>query len=137
MKARRRRLEKTRKIRSKAIPAGTLIGEIKELIPKMRNMFSMFEPTIFPIEMPISFLIAATMDVINSGREVPAAMTVADIKNSLMPSYLAMFTAEPTVILPPIKSAARPPKSMRAIAILECLWISVTTSLEVFISWNT
>jgi len=53
------------------------------------------------------FLNAATADVANSGRKVPAATIVKLINFSLVPSIWAMIMALSTTILLPVTSDAR------------------------------
>jgi len=72
--------------RSKLMNCGILIGAIKEVIPKTQRMLKIFEPTIFPIAKSTSFFNAAVIEVTSSGNEVPIAIIVAEIKNSLRPN---------------------------------------------------
>ncbi len=53
----------------------------------------MLEPMILPTEMSSSFFIAATIEVVSSGNDVPIATTVTAITLSLTPIDLAMFSA--------------------------------------------
>lgn len=46
-----------------------VIGLMTALIPSIKNILKMFEPTIFPTAMSVFFLAAATADVASSGRE--------------------------------------------------------------------
>ncbi len=70
----------------------------------------------FPTEISISFLMAATTEVTSSGNEVPAATIVDEINSSLIPNCLAIETAPATVNLPPRNSANKPP------AIINICW---------------
>ena len=45
-------------------------------VPKIKNMLNMLLPITFPNAMSVSPLRAATMDVTNSGKDVPAATIV-------------------------------------------------------------
>ncbi len=55
-----------------------------------------------PIIMPDSLLIAAIIDVVSSGREVPIATAVIPIIVSLTPSTFAIDIAESTKSIAPI-----------------------------------
>ena len=68
-------------IKSRLIKLGIFIGEITAVIPKIHKILNMFEPTIFPIAKSVSFLNAAVIETTISGREVPIAIIVAEIRN--------------------------------------------------------
>ena len=53
--------------------------------PKIRNTLKILEPTTFPRAMSLSPFLAATIEVTNSGREVPTATMVRPIRASLRP----------------------------------------------------
>jgi len=86
-----------------------LIGATVEVVPRTRKILKMLDPTTFPTARSTSFLVAAMIEVTSSGREVPIAITVAEIKNSLMFSCIAIVTAPSTTHLPPKYRASRPP----------------------------
>lgn len=102
-------------IKSTLIPIGTVRGDIIEETPMIKNILKIFEPTIFPTEMSISFLSAAATDVTNSGSDVPAATIVEDMRNSLIPICLAIDTAPSTVNFPPITKKINPAISINEI----------------------
>jgi len=68
------------------------IGSIILLIDKTSRMLKILEPITFPIAISLFFFAAATMDVTNSGSDVPAAIMVNPIIFSLTPKLFAMFT---------------------------------------------
>ena len=68
----------------------------------------MFEPITLPIAMSLFFLRAATIEVINSGSEVPAAIMVNPIIFWLIPKSVAMSKLLSTTNLPPISSPLKP-----------------------------
>lgn len=55
------------------------MGFMSELIDSINKILKIFEPMTLPIAMSLFFLRAATIEVINSGKEVPAAMMVNPI----------------------------------------------------------
>jgi len=55
------------------------IGLIKALIDRIKRILKMLEPITFPIAISLFFLKAATIEVTNSGNEVPAAIIVNPI----------------------------------------------------------
>jgi hypothetical protein len=57
----------------------TLIGEINAVIPTIREMFSKFEPMMFPREMPSEFVKEAEILTAASGELVPKATIVKPI----------------------------------------------------------
>lgn len=86
---------------SKATKAGIWIGAMNGMIPNTHRMLKMLLPTMFPTARSAFFFNIATTQTTNSGREVPIAIMVADIKNSLNPSCDATKTAPPTTHFPP------------------------------------
>jgi len=56
-----------------------LIGDTVDDIPIIPNMLNMFDPTTLPIAISASFLKAAIIDVISSGKLVPKATIVTPI----------------------------------------------------------
>ena len=84
------------------------IGLIKELTDTMNRILKIFEPTTFPIAISLFFLVAATMDVTNSGKEVPAAIIVKPIIFSLTPKFVASRIPLFTTNWPPTIRPAKP-----------------------------
>ena len=64
-------------------------------------MLNMFEPITLPSASCGLFLVAAMMQVINSGNEVPTATIVKDMTFSLIPHNLATATTLSRKRLPP------------------------------------
>ena len=73
-------------------------GLISDVIPRIKKILKILEPTIFPTAISDFFFRAATIEVASSGRDVPAATIVSPITRSLMPSSLAIFIAPSTKI---------------------------------------
>ena len=59
-------------IKSIKVAIFTDIGLIAPEMPRINSRLNIFEPTTFPIARPVSPFLAATIDVTNSGRDVPA-----------------------------------------------------------------
>ena len=72
------------------------MGLKAEAIPRTIRMLKILEPTALPSAMSTSFLRAATMEVISSGRLVPKATMVRPMRFSLMPKAEAMVLAPST-----------------------------------------
>jgi len=96
------------------------IGLIIEEIPKTKNVLKIFDPIIFPTTKSSFFFVAATIETINSGNEVPIANIVAEIKNSDSPNCLAIIIAESTTSFPPMNKAIIPPIIIEVIINLLC-----------------
>ena len=64
-------------------------------------MLNTFEPITLPIAISVSPFLIATIDVTNSGKDVPTATIVKPTKLALMPRVVAIFVAESTTISPP------------------------------------
>ena len=79
------------------------------------EILNMFEPTTLPRAMPLSPLLAATIDVTSSGNDVPTATIVSDITASLIPQDLANTTADSRNKSPPTR---RTPSDTAAIEIV-------------------
>jgi len=92
---------------------------IIEEIPSIKNILKMFDPITFPTTKSSFFLNKATKETISSGREVPIANIVADIKNSEKPRDLAISKAESTTSFPPRNRAIIPPSIIKNIVSLE------------------
>jgi hypothetical protein len=82
-----------------------LIGFI---IPLIERTSRILEPITFPIAISLFFLIAATIDVTNSGKDVPAATMVQAIIFSLSPNILAIDTLSITTSCPPTINPVSP-----------------------------
>src|SRR5699024_7922979 len=78
------------------------IGFITAANPKTKSMLNKFEPITLPIAISVSPFFIATIDVTNSGREVPTATIVSPTKLALIPNDVAISVAEFTTISPPI-----------------------------------
>ena len=102
IKAKRKRVVRESTIRSIFAPRGKSIGFIKAVIPSIHKILNMLLPTIFPTARSTFFLRAATTEVTNSGKEVPKAITVAEMRKSLKPKFLAITIAPFTVQVPQI-----------------------------------
>ena len=59
-------------------------------------MFAMFEPTTFPITIPLACWIEAAIEEASSGIDVPTATRVSPIINSEIPSFFAIDDADLT-----------------------------------------
>jgi lipoprotein-anchoring transpeptidase ErfK/SrfK len=68
------------------IPSAELIGCISTEIPNTNSTLKILLPIMFQMAISDCFLRAATMEVTNSGNEVPTATTVIPISISLKPS---------------------------------------------------
>ena len=71
-------------IMSKLTKLGSAIGLIKAVMPRTKRILNIFDPIIFPIARSTFFLNIAVKDTTNSGRELPSAITVAEIKKLLI-----------------------------------------------------
>ena len=67
----------------------TLNGLNKAVIPRIAKTLNIEEPTAFPTIISPSFFIQATIEVANSGSDVPKANSVRPITASLSPKALA------------------------------------------------
>ena len=76
----------------KSFAKGT--GIIKLESPTTKRMLNKLLPIMFPTAISQFFLAAAITDVNNSGREVPKATMVSQIKLSLHPNFFAIKVAE-------------------------------------------
>ena len=85
------------------------MGCITPLTARINKILKMLEPIIFPTAISAFFLRAATIDVANSGSDVPAATTVSPMIFWLMPIDSAISIALFTTRWPPSTSPARPP----------------------------
>ena len=75
---------------SKTISGAIAIGKIAPLIPKMKNMLNMFDPSTLPTTIPLSPFLSAVTEVTSSGYYVPIATILRPIRASLIPKTLAM-----------------------------------------------
>ena len=85
------------------------MGAISAAIPRIRRIFAILEPTMFPIAIPGEPSIEASMLVTSSGIEVPKPTSVMPISSGDMPSRSAVAAAPRTSISPPAISSTRPP----------------------------
>ena len=77
------------------------IGFISDANPKTSNILNMFDPITLPIAISVSPFLTATIEVTNSGKEVPHATIVSPTKLSLIPRALAIVVALLTTKSPP------------------------------------
>ena len=63
------------------------IGLIIPVIPITAMILKIFDPIKLPIEIPDSFLYAATIEAVSSGADVPKATTVTPITASDIPIF--------------------------------------------------
>ena len=75
---------------------------MKVASPKTSNMLNIFDPITFPIAISVSPFFIATIEVTNSGNDVPIATIDKPTKFALIPNKVAMEVAESTTISPPI-----------------------------------
>ncbi len=94
--------------RSTLLSAVACRGVMVADVPRMRNVLNRLEPTTLPIAMSAFFLRAATIEVANSGREVPTETTVRPMILSVIPMDWAMLTAPVTSSRPPPVNPASP-----------------------------
>ncbi|MGB2110499.1 MAG: hypothetical protein ACPHY8_00795 [Patescibacteria group bacterium] len=88
------------------IPAYAGRGEINPVAHRIHNVLKIFEPTTEPTAISVCFFSAATTQTANSGREVPIATIVTQIKASGNQNCVAIETALSTIIFPqPINPA--------------------------------
>jgi len=89
----------------KGIPSGATRLEIPNTQPRLKMLL----PTTLPTAMSRSPRKLATTEVTTSGNEVPVAMIVNPMTNSLTPHAEANVTAPPTNHLAPKPSPTKPP----------------------------
>ena len=95
-----------------------VIGVITADTPIINNKLNILEPTIFPIAISLSPLIAAVKLVTSSGRLVPIATIVNPIIFSLIFNAVATNLAFSTTKSPPIFNPAIP----NIISIFYCIF---------------
>ena len=108
IKMKRRSVAKNITEMSKRIKSGILIGRINETIPSTHKILKMLLPIMFPTAKSILFLNIAFMQTANSGRLVPSAIAVAEIKNSPTPRLEDKNTTPSTTNFPAKKSPTIP-----------------------------
>jgi len=86
----------------------TYIGATDALVPTTRKILNRLEPITFPIAISGFFFKAATTEVANSGKEVPAATNVMAITDSLTPKLRAIPEAPSTKNCPPYTKPTNP-----------------------------
>ena len=111
-------------IRSMLRNAGIRTGDMRSVIPKIQEVLNIFDSTLFPIARSMSFFRTAIIPVASSGNDVPRAIIVADILNSLSPSCCVIKTAPSTTHLPPKYNPASPIAIIKNILKLLCSAIS-------------
>ncbi len=84
------------------------IGFKAEETPNISKILNILEPTTFPSAKSHSPFLAATIEVTNSGSDVPKATIVSPISVSLRPKDLAISVALSTTRFPPHIIAAPP-----------------------------
>ena len=67
------------------ISFGEARGVISDVIPNTERILNIFDPTILPTEIALSFLNAAMAEVANSGKDVPKATILIPITISDTP----------------------------------------------------
>ena len=111
------------------ISCGESSGVIRDVIPKTKRILNIFDPTIFPTEIALSFLKAAIAEVANSGKDVPKATTLIPITISEIPKYRAKNIAPSTNKLAPNARAIIPPKIYKIVLTNErSIWLCVLYS---------
>ena len=78
------------------------IGFIDVAKPKTKSILNKFEPITLPIAISVSPFLIATIEVTNSGSEVPTETIVNPTRLALIPRVVAIDVAESTTISPPI-----------------------------------
>ena len=78
------------------------------LIPKMKRILKMLDPSTLPITIPLSPFLSAVIDVTSSGNEVHIATMVRPMRTSLNPNAPAMKLAPSTTKSEPIMIPAIP-----------------------------
>ena len=73
-------------------------GDTSEHRPSISPILNIFDPTILPKAMLVFFLIAAAIDAASSGSDVPQAISVSDMNESLTPKDFAMSTDTSTKV---------------------------------------
>ena len=84
------------------------IGLINELIPIIRRILAIQEPTIFPNDIPASFLNPAPKETASSGADVPNPIRTADIIKMGILKYNAVLIVPSTRISDPLTSKIIP-----------------------------
>ena len=111
------------------ISCGESNGAIREVIPNTERILNIFDPTIFPTEIALSFLNAAMAEVASSGSDVPKATTLIPITISEMPRYRAKNIAPSTNKFAPNASAIVPPRIYKIVLFKESsAWLSFSDS---------
>ena len=87
-----------------------MTGEIIALMARIRLILKILEPTILPIAILFSFLIAAIIEVATSGKEVPNAKIPKPIIVSRIPKYLAKSIDPSVNSLAPKETPIKPMK---------------------------
>ena len=107
------------------------IGLIAEAIPSTIKILNTLEPIAFPSAISTSFFLAATMDVTNSGSDVPTATIVRPTNVSVIPNAIASVLAESTTQSPPKAIPAAPPTILIILTGMDCSTF-VSSSVALF-----
>ena len=108
---------------------------IRLVVPSTNNMLKTLLPTIFPIAISACPFLAAVIDVISSGSEVPKATIVRPIILSLTPKAPAIYVAPSTVMLLPKIIAAIPPTIKSNIIHIGLSLISSSSAFSICFAW--
>ena len=93
---------------SKFIEKSKGIDFIVAVVPKIKNTLKIFEPITFPTIISGFFFTAATIEVANSGSDVPTAIIVKPITFLDIPNKSAILTAPSIRYLPPKNNPNNP-----------------------------
>lgn len=99
------------------------IGDMIAVIPRMRNIFAIFDPRTFPIAISVFQEILAMIETMSSGILVPIATIVRPMIASEIRYFFAIETAPSTRVLPPYVRSTSPAmikKSDISTSIKEC-----------------
>ena len=100
--------------------------------PKIKEMFMMFEPMMFPRARSFSPFFAAITDVTSSGKLVPKATIVSPTRASLMPILIVKNCAVVETHSPPKTTAASPKIKHKIICQTFNGFSSVCSEFEMF-----
>jgi hypothetical protein len=100
----------------------------------MKKVLKILLPTIFQIAKSASFFLAATTEVISSGKEVPIATIVSQIITSLNQKNSAISTAQSTTHFEPIANPKIHPTTYKIATQFFSTTISLVICFASFIS---
>ena len=95
--------------RSKLVMPARCNGVMEALHPKTKKILKRLLPITFPMAISGFFFKAATIDVANSGSDVPPATKVKPMIDSLIPKLRAMLVVPSINHSPPKIRATNPP----------------------------